>query len=64
VVALTKNEPEHAITPPRNLEETIVKMMAHQLLKVENAMKIIALVCKNRVYVTAILIENYERYST
>ena len=43
---VTNEELDYATALPRNMEEMIVPLMAHQHLKVEPAMKMNVLVCR------------------
>ena len=47
---VTNEELDHATIRPRNTEEMIVQMMAHQHLKVEPAIKMNVLVCRVAYY--------------
>ena len=50
VVVLNKEEPDHVTALLHNLEVTSVQLMAHQDRKVEDAMKILVLVCVTIAY--------------
>ena len=58
VVVLNKEEPDHVTALLHNLEVTSVQLMAHQDRKVEDAMKILVLVCVAIAY-TSLFMKSY-----